>query len=111
MIYRLLIIFFLIGFVKVWGATAAINKNWTIASPPNKEEDKKSEQLFNQNLFSHFNQLQIVTTNPNSNIGGDIGDMLLYQATGSVYYFVIETSTKQNGLKGTTWSGIKLGIF
>lgn len=82
------------------------NRNWTINAPPT-DGDVKAHYDFSNALYTHFNQLQVTTTNPNGNNFASFGDMLLYQATGSTYYFTVQTTSPS----GSTWLGVKLGVF
>lgn len=105
----IIIFFILFASVNAWSLSNTINRNWTIPSPP-KDGDPKSAYDYNTSLFSHFNQLQVVTANPNtpgSQNFGQFGDELLYQATGNIYYYVVQTTSPS----GKTWSGVKLGSF
>lgn len=84
----------------------AANPNWTISSPP-KGDDLRDNYQYNHTLFSHFNQIETVTTNPNGNRQGPIGAMVMYQATGNVYKFEIQV----NSPNGNLWQGINLGVI
>lgn len=81
----------------------AASPNWTIPSPP-KGNDIRDNYNFNNILYNHFNQLEVVTSNPDGNRQGDAGSMVIYQATGNVYKFEVET----NSPNGTIWQGVNL---
>lgn len=84
----------------------AATPNWTIPSPP-KGNDARDNYNFNNVLSTHFNQLEVVTNNPNGNRQGQIGDMVIYQATGNIYKFEVQTKSPN----GNLWQGVNLGVI
>lgn len=85
---------------------ASVNQNWSIQSPP-KSNDARDNYNYNNILFNHFNTLQVTTTNPNGNRQGNIGDMVIYQATGNVYKFEVQVVSPI----GKSWQGVNLGVI
>lgn len=86
---------------------AASPNNWTIPNPPTRGDDLRSDYNFKNVLYNHFNQLQVVTTNPSGNRQGNFGDMVIYQATGNVYKFEVEITSPN----GNSWQGVNLGVI
>lgn len=71
--------------------------------PPRIDNRSVSEYL--KLLHNKIDNLKVVTGNPNGSVKGNYGDMLLYSATGPIYYFTVNVSSPN----GTTWKGIQLG--
>lgn len=84
----------------------AATPNWTIPSPP-KGNDQRDNYMYNNTLYNHFNQLEIVTTNPNGNRQGMAGDEVIYQATGNIYKFEIQVGRPS----GIIWQGVNLATI
>lgn len=95
----------LLGIFSI-AASNSINRNWTIPSPP-KGNEAKDAYLYNSVLHNHFNQIQVVSANPNGNNTAEYGSMLIYKATGSIYYFTVQVTSPN----GTNWLGTKLDGF
>lgn len=74
--------------------------NWNLASP-SKDPNKTSQYNFDNAMYTHFNQLQVVTTDPNGNRLGNIGDMVMYK-NGSTYTPKIEITSPS----GTVWQSM-----
>lgn len=78
---------FLLTWILIFGCTFAlagtsVTKNWTMPSPP---PSPNGENLYDylQFIYQHNNQIQIVTTNPNGNVIGNVGQELLYNNSGT----------------------------
>lgn len=82
---------------------AASDNNWTIIGP-SKDPNKTSQYNFDNSLYTHFNQLQTVTVDPNGDRTGDIGDLVLYN-NGGTYTTMVQTTSPS----GTTWQSVSSG--
>lgn len=57
-------------------------------------------------LRNNLNKPQVVTKNPNGNINGEYGQLMIYNNSGTFYLMVNISSPT-----GTTWRGILLGVI
>lgn len=78
-------------------AGSSVTKNWAAPAPP-VENNETSLYDFLNFQYEHFNQSQIVTTNPNGNYQGKSGNFLIYNNSGT-YQVCFETAQPS----GTTW--------
>lgn len=83
----LIILLLLTGIVY---AGASVTKNWTMPLPPTTD-NQTSTYNYLQFLYEHFNQAQIVTTNPNGNYTGRAGNFVIYN-NGGTYQICFETA-------------------
>lgn len=88
-----LILILIIGLISI----AASPNNWNLNAPP-KDGDEKSQYDFNYQMYNRFNQFQVVTSNPTPNSREHFGKTILYQATGSIYYFCVQTTSPTGSL-------------
>ena len=72
--------------------------------PPLVVEDKET-LLYLRKIAEEWQNLEVVTTNPDGSRVGRIGDMLLL-STGGNFYLEVNVSTGASG--GTTWLGEQL---
>lgn len=93
----LIIIVLLISGVCYAGISNMSSLNWTLLAPP-KNEDKKGIYDYMYSLYSHFNQLQTTVNDPNTTRNTNIGNMILYNNSGT-YKICVET----NNPSGTVW--------
>lgn len=78
-------------------AGSSVTKNWAPPAPPTVG-DKGNIYDFLNFLYNHFNQIQIITANPNGNTNAKAGEFIVYNNSGT-YKFCVET-TQPNG---NTW--------
>lgn len=78
-------------------AGSSVTKNWAPPAPP-VENNETSMYDFLNFLYNHFNQLQIITVNPNGNTIGKAGESIIYN-NGGTYRVCFETAQPN----GTTW--------
>lgn len=78
-------------------AGSSVTKNWAMPSPPTAS-DPGSLYDFLLFLYTHFNQVQIVTIAPNGTRRGQAGNVLLYNNSGT-WQVCFETAQPN----GTTW--------
>lgn len=76
---------------------------YNVRQPPKIDDRSVSEYL--KILYNKISNLEIVTANPNGSARGKYGDMLLYAATGPVYYITVNVSSPN----GFNWKGVQLG--
>ncbi len=74
-----------------------------IPQPPPVKEKRIDEQQYLKKIADNFNNLKVVTTNPDGTTTGKYGDMLLL-VTGGNYYLEICVDTPT----GTTFRGVQL---
>jgi len=77
-------------------AGSSINKNWEIFTPPPVTNHNLYNYLYF--IYSHFNQAQIVTIDPDGSLEGQAGDYVLYNNSGT-WQICFETDQPN----GTTW--------
>lgn len=78
-------------------AGSSVTKNWAMPSPPTIDDTEGLYKFF-YFLYTHFNQAQIVTINPNGTTKGQAGNFLIYNNSGT-YTICFET----NQPNGTVW--------
>lgn len=78
-------------------AGSSVTKNWAMPAPPTVSSPQTIYDFLNFQ-YNHFNQAQIVTTNPNGNTKDQAGVFLIYNNAGT-YQVCFETSQPS----GTTW--------
>ena len=67
--------------------------------PPTPRRDREvADELYLRRIHQEWNNLEVTSTNPNSNIRGMLGDLLIY-VTGGSYTLCVNTSSGE----GTTW--------
>lgn len=64
----------------------------------------KSIYQYMKILRDKLGNLEVITGNPNGSVRGRYGDVLLYQATGPVYYISVNVSSPS----GVQWKGVVL---
>lgn len=72
-----------------------------ISEPPISKDLPKDTSDYLQQLYNNFNNLQVVTTNPNGNRRGKYGDLVDYNNSGNHSVKICTSSPS-----GTTWSDI-----
>ena len=77
--------------------------NWTF-NGPSKDPDKTSQYNFDNSIYTHFNTVQTITSDPNGNRKGNIGETVLYKNV-STYKFEVETASPS----GTVWQEVGSG--
>lgn len=92
---KILLIFLLLTTTVYAGSS--VTKNWTMPSPPTVDDTEGLYKFF-YFLYTHFNQAQVVTIDPNSHQKGQAGNFLLYNNSGT--YKVCFETTQPNG---TVW--------
>ena len=102
MIKYILIIFLVF---LTMNAIASSSLNYTIQAPPKSIEDKSLYYYLNT-LYSRWNTLQVTEQQPNVNIEGNYGNIIVYK-NGATFYLAVETTSPS----GTTWQGIALGAI
>jgi hypothetical protein len=77
-------------------AGTSVSKNWAMFTPPTVTD----QQLYNYLYFiySHFNQAQIVTTDPDGSVRDQAGKFLIYNNAGT-HQLCFQTAQPS----GTTW--------
>lgn len=92
---KILLIFLLLSTTVYAGSS--VTKNWAMPSPPTIDDTEGLYKFF-YFLYTHFNQTQIVTTNPSGTTKGQAGNFLLYNNAGT-WKICFETDQPS----GTTW--------
>lgn len=65
--------------------------------PPTPNPDRDTaDELYLRQIYQHWNNMEITTTNPNGNIRGIAGDILIYNNGGSYKFCALVTAP-------TTW--------
>lgn len=91
--------------VTVYAFPVMKSLNYTIPSPPKKDDSKFLYDYLNI-LYQRFNILQVTNKEPNGNINSDIGQIILYNNSGT-YYLAVQTISPN----GSVWKGIALGAI
>jgi hypothetical protein len=79
--------------------------NYILPAPP-KTDDAKTTYYYLNTLYSRWNTLQITTQEPNGNVTGNYGQLIIYNNSGT-YFLAVETKTPN----GAVWKGITLGAI
>jgi hypothetical protein len=93
----LLLILLFIPITCYAGISNTVSSNWTIQSPP-KDANEVSLYNYMYILYSHFNQLEVTTNDPNGVRNTNIGTSIIYNNAGT-YKFCVETANPS----GTVW--------
>ena len=93
---RLLIYIYAIIFMITFYAWAE-----NVKAPPPLKDEPIAEQDYLQQIYSNFNSLDVVTSDPDSNRNGKKGDMVIYSGATGIYLKINVDSLK-------TWSGVIL---
>ncbi len=83
-------------------AGSSVTKNWAPPAPPTVD-NKQNVYDFLNFLYNHFNQVQIITTNPNGNTNAKAGEFIIYNNSGT-YKICFETTQPT----GTVWKCVNL---
>lgn len=95
-VFLIITILFISGICYA-GISNMSSLNWTLLAPP-KNGDIKGTYDYMYSLYSHFNQLQTTTIDPGAVRNTNIGNMILYNNSGT-YKLCVET----NNPSGTVW--------
>jgi len=90
---------FILGIIMGFIFSAAIATADILPAPPPLQDVNVYTYL--RQIYENFHRLQVVTTNPDGNRRGKIGDMVLLQTGGNSY---IEINTTGS----TVWRGVIL---
>lgn len=89
--------------MKVIAAPLLTSIDYVMPAPPITENALALYQYLNE-IYSHWNTMQITTQEPNGNFTDNYGQFICY-FDGTNYWIAMETTAPS----GTTWVGVKMG--
>lgn len=103
MIKYVLIIFLVFFSLRAVAAPLLTSITYVLPAPPKTENALALYSYLNQ-IYQHWNTMQVTTQEPNGNFTDNYGQFISY-FDGTNYWIAMETAAPS----GSTWVGVKMG--